>query len=164
MPIVLIGTGWVTSQNLRVIFGLFSTHFGEYCNFQILLNTLIVFLCRDGLMKMKGVYEANPALGDPMSIEGQLNECAHQLDKLQQDLQKYHSYLEDMRSDTAAPHGSPSAPHRKNKPLLQHTNNLLNGVHSRNHRYVAFNVLDARWSARTTKFLWIFQVDVTKMA
>lgn len=25
---------------------------------------------RDGLMKMKGVYEANPALGDPMTIEG----------------------------------------------------------------------------------------------
>merc|ERR1719336_2370802 len=27
---------------------------------------------RDGLMKMKTVYEANPALGDPMSIQGQL--------------------------------------------------------------------------------------------
>lgn len=25
---------------------------------------------KDGLMKMKGVYEANPALGDPMTIEG----------------------------------------------------------------------------------------------
>lgn len=25
---------------------------------------------RDGLMKMKGVYETNPALGDPMTIEG----------------------------------------------------------------------------------------------
>lgn len=25
---------------------------------------------RDGLMKMKGVYENNPALGDPMTIEG----------------------------------------------------------------------------------------------
>lgn len=24
---------------------------------------------RDGLMKMKGVYEANPALGDPRTIE-----------------------------------------------------------------------------------------------
>lgn len=24
---------------------------------------------RDGLMKMKTVYEANPALGDPMSIQ-----------------------------------------------------------------------------------------------
>lgn len=25
---------------------------------------------RDGLMKMKGVYESNPALGDPMTVEG----------------------------------------------------------------------------------------------
>lgn len=29
---------------------------------------------RDGLMKMKGVYEQNRALGDPLSIEGQLTE------------------------------------------------------------------------------------------
>ena len=29
---------------------------------------------RDGLMKMKGVYEQNRALGDPLSIEGQLSE------------------------------------------------------------------------------------------
>lgn len=28
---------------------------------------------KDGLMKMKGVYEANPALGDPMTVEGQGN-------------------------------------------------------------------------------------------
>ena len=27
---------------------------------------------RDGLMKMKTVYEANPALGDPMSIQGMI--------------------------------------------------------------------------------------------
>lgn len=26
---------------------------------------------RDGLMKMKGVYEANPALGDPRSVESE---------------------------------------------------------------------------------------------
>lgn len=24
----------------------------------------------DGLMKMKGVYETNPSLGDPMTVEG----------------------------------------------------------------------------------------------
>ncbi|KAL1131809.1 hypothetical protein AAG570_011421 [Ranatra chinensis] len=50
---------------------------------------------RDGLMKMKGVYEQNPNLGDPMSIEGQLNESGHRLDKLRQELHKYQSYLED---------------------------------------------------------------------
>lgn len=28
---------------------------------------------RDGLMKMKGVYEANPALGDPRSVESKIS-------------------------------------------------------------------------------------------
>lgn len=28
---------------------------------------------RDGLMKMKGVYEGNPALGDPRTIESKLS-------------------------------------------------------------------------------------------
>ena len=44
---------------------------------------------RDGLMKMKTVYEANPALGDPMSIQGQLTENGQILDKLRSDLRKY---------------------------------------------------------------------------
>ncbi|CAH1994305.1 unnamed protein product [Acanthoscelides obtectus] len=50
---------------------------------------------RDGLMKMKGVYEANPALGDPRTIESQLNECSHRLDKLHQELSRYQSFLEE---------------------------------------------------------------------
>ncbi|KAK0159734.1 hypothetical protein PV327_010818 [Microctonus hyperodae] len=50
---------------------------------------------RDGLMKMKGVYEQNPALGDPMSIEGQLNQSSHKLDKLGADLTKFQGYLDD---------------------------------------------------------------------
>lgn len=49
---------------------------------------------RDGLMKMKVVYEANSLLGDPMTIEGQLNESEHKLDKLNIDLKKYLNYLE----------------------------------------------------------------------
>lgn len=40
----------------------------------------------DGLMKMKGVYEGNSALGDPMTIEGQLNESGHKLEKLRAEL------------------------------------------------------------------------------
>lgn len=40
------------------------------------INTRIIqeTATRDGLMKMKGVYEQNRALGDPLSIEGQLTE------------------------------------------------------------------------------------------
>ncbi|XP_066153190.1 formin-binding protein 1-like isoform X3 [Euwallacea fornicatus] len=51
---------------------------------------------REGLMKMKGVYEGNPALGDPRTIESQLNECSHRLEKLQQDLVRYQGYLDEV--------------------------------------------------------------------
>ena len=44
---------------------------------------------RDGLMKMKQVYETNPALGDPMSIQGQLTDNGQRLDKLRSELKKY---------------------------------------------------------------------------
>lgn len=50
---------------------------------------------KDGLMKMKGVYEQNPALGDPMSIEGQLNQSNQKLDKLSAELIKFQGYLDD---------------------------------------------------------------------
>lgn len=49
---------------------------------------------RDGLMKMKGVYEANCQLGDPMTVEGQLNEAEHKLEKLKAELKKFQAYLE----------------------------------------------------------------------
>lgn len=79
---------------------------------------------RDGLMKMKGVYEANSALGDPMSIEGQLNECAHKLEKLRAELKRYQGYLEDATRGPIQPvqGSSPGGPR-----------GLLNGA-SRNHR------------------------------
>lgn len=49
---------------------------------------------RDGLMKMKVVYEANSLLGDPMTVEGQLNESEHKLEKYKSELVKYQTYLE----------------------------------------------------------------------
>ncbi|XP_076233495.1 formin-binding protein 1-like Cip4 isoform X1 [Calliopsis andreniformis] len=67
---------------------------------------------RDGLMKMKGVYEQNPALGDPMSIEGQLNQSSNKLDKLGAELAKFHGYLEEaMRAGVSL--SSPSQTPRK---------------------------------------------------
>lgn len=78
---------------------------------------------RDGLMKMKGVYEANPAMGDPMSVEGQLNASGHNLDKLRQELHKYQGYLEEMEG------GSPAGRRHYNAP--QHNN--INGL-QRQHR------------------------------
>lgn len=55
-------------------------------------------LARDGLMKMKVVYEANPLLGDPMSIEGQLTESENKLDRLKQELKKFQQLLDEANS------------------------------------------------------------------
>lgn len=62
----------------------------------------------DGLMKMKSVYEANSLLGDPMSVEGQLNESAHKLEKLKVEIRKYQQYLEQANSVQIAQHSPQS--------------------------------------------------------
>ncbi|CAD6241178.1 GSCOCG00009199001-RA-CDS [Cotesia congregata] len=67
---------------------------------------------RDALMKMKGVYEQNPALGDPMSIEGQLNQSGQKLDKLGTELIKFQGYLDDAIK-TGVGLSSPSQAQRK---------------------------------------------------
>ena len=53
-------------------------------------------------MKMKTVYEANPALGDPMSIQGQLTENGHRLDKLRSDFRRYQGWLEEADGSPAS--------------------------------------------------------------
>lgn len=45
---------------------------------------------------MQSVYQSNPNLGDPGAIEGQLRESIQRLQKLQQELQKYQTYLNEM--------------------------------------------------------------------
>ncbi|CAG5042177.1 unnamed protein product [Parnassius apollo] len=57
----------------------------------------------EGLMKMKGVYETNPTLGDPMTVEGQLNECCDKLKKLRAQLRKYEELLAEANSQLCAP-------------------------------------------------------------
>lgn len=61
----------------------------------------------DGLMKMKVVYESNSMLGDPMTVEGQLNESANKLEKLKAELRKFQTYLE--AADSAQ--NAQSSPH-----------------------------------------------------
>ncbi|XP_055913366.1 formin-binding protein 1-like isoform X8 [Eupeodes corollae] len=63
---------------------------------------------RDGLMKMKVVYEANPSLGNPMTIEGQLNASETNLTNLNDDLKKFQGYLEKANSAHVA-NNSPQA-------------------------------------------------------
>ncbi|XP_047514306.1 formin-binding protein 1-like isoform X3 [Pieris napi] len=57
----------------------------------------------EGLMKMKGVYEINPTLGDPRTVEGQLNECCDKLKKLKDQLRKYEVLLEEANNQVCAP-------------------------------------------------------------
>lgn len=57
----------------------------------------------EGLMKMKGVYETNPTLGDPMTVEGQLNECCDKLKKLRAQLRKYEELLAEANNQVCAP-------------------------------------------------------------
>ena len=59
-------------------------------SFQICQETA----ARDGLMKMKQVYESNPALGDPMSIQGQLTDNEQRLTKLQSEKKKFQVHLQ----------------------------------------------------------------------
>lgn len=63
---------------------------------------------RDGLMKMKVVYEGNSLLGDPMTVEGQLNESEHKLEKLKVELKKFQTYLEQANSVQIAQHSPQS--------------------------------------------------------
>jgi len=55
---------------------------------------------------MKGVYESNPALGDPMSTEGQLNECSQRIDKLNSDMAKYQGLLQEVECCNGSPAGT----------------------------------------------------------
>merc|ERR1719219_1307725 len=67
---------------------------------------------RDGLMKMKQVYESNPALGDPMSIQGQLTENGHRLDKLRSELKKFQDFLDELEGK------APNSPSMRNSSAL----------------------------------------------
>ncbi|XP_066940735.1 formin-binding protein 1 isoform X16 [Macrobrachium rosenbergii] len=83
---------------------------------------------RDGLLKMKEVYEGNPSLGDPMSITGQLTDSCQKIEKLRADLQRYQSLLEDV--DTlgtgGATSGGPSTPNS----LARHHSNVMSPHHN----------------------------------
>ncbi|KAI1289549.1 Formin-binding protein 1-like [Halotydeus destructor] len=58
---------------------------------------------RDGLMKMKAAYESNPSMGDPHSVEGQLAENGHRMEKLHSEHRKFSSYLEDAEGKPNTP-------------------------------------------------------------
>ncbi|XP_037560115.1 formin-binding protein 1-like isoform X1 [Dermacentor silvarum] len=65
------------------------------------INTLTQ--AREGLYKLKGSYEQNAALGDPQTIQGEINDIGAKLEKLQTDLEKYQNYLTEVDSQMATP-------------------------------------------------------------
>ncbi|XP_063604602.1 formin-binding protein 1 homolog isoform X3 [Penaeus indicus] len=87
---------------------------------------------RDGLLKMKEVYEGNPSLGDPMSIMGQLNDSCQRIEKLRADLKRYQDLLEDADGDPqgvggGAASGGPSTP---NASLARHHSTVMAPHHN----------------------------------
>ncbi|XP_068236405.1 formin-binding protein 1 isoform X4 [Palaemon carinicauda] len=83
---------------------------------------------RDGLLKMKEVYEGNPSLGDPMSITGQLTDSCQKIEKLRADLQRYQSLLEDVdtHGTGGATSGGPSTPNS----LARHHSSVMSPHHN----------------------------------
>ncbi|KAJ8367074.1 hypothetical protein AAFF_G00331290 [Aldrovandia affinis] len=49
----------------------------------------------EALVKMKDVYEKNPQMGDPSSLEPQISQTDHNMERLRGELQKYESWLTD---------------------------------------------------------------------
>ncbi|XP_058053550.1 formin-binding protein 1-like isoform X1 [Anopheles bellator] len=86
----------------------------------------------DGLMKMKGVYEANSMLGDPRTVEEQLNESVNRLDRLRIELQRYQKLLDQANSQTVSQH-SPQANRviQNGQRSSRHSNGSSN--HENNH-------------------------------
>ncbi|XP_055620894.1 formin-binding protein 1-like isoform X12 [Toxorhynchites rutilus septentrionalis] len=88
----------------------------------------------EGLMKMKGVYEANSLLGDPRSVEEQLNESVNKLDKLRLELQRYQKLLDQANSQTVIQH-SPQANRvvQNGQRSSRHSNGSSNHDHHDDH-------------------------------
>ena len=84
------------------------------------------FVRRDGLMKMKAAYEANPNMGDPNSVEGQLKENSHKMDKLQTELRKFVGYQDEM-DGLSIPNNTPNV---QKKSSQSSTHNNRNSIHS----------------------------------
>lgn len=86
----------------------------------------------DGLMKMKGVYEANSMLGDPRTVEEQLNESVNRLDRLRIELQRYQKLLDQANSQTCSQHSpQPNRVIQNGQRASRHSNGSSN--HENNH-------------------------------
>lgn len=83
------------SLDLKLTFELLisSANFSSYqhlCTGQKLYKTLLLLSeLSEALEKMKGVYEHNPQMGDPTSLEPQITETTQNIGRLRGELAKY---------------------------------------------------------------------------
>jgi hypothetical protein len=59
---------------------------------------------KDGLIKMKGVYESNSVLGDPQTVQNELKDCEHKLEKLKSELRRYQVLLDEVKNQQSLQH------------------------------------------------------------
>ncbi|KAJ7988342.1 hypothetical protein DPEC_G00322570 [Dallia pectoralis] len=80
---------------------------------------------KDALTKMKGVYEKNPQMGDPASVDPRLAEIAQNIEKLQFEVQKFEGWLAEVEGRLP----SKSDPPRRQSGLYdtQNSNNSTVG-------------------------------------
>uniref|UniRef100_A0A674CA74 Formin binding protein 1 n=1 Tax=Salmo trutta TaxID=8032 RepID=A0A674CA74_SALTR len=78
---------------------------------------------KDALTKMKGVYEKNPQMGDPASVDPRLVEMSMNIEKLQSEVQKFEGWLAEVEGRLP----SRSDPPRRQSGLYesQHSNSTM---------------------------------------
>lgn len=93
---------------------------------------------RQGLIKMKEVYEKNPNLGDPQSINGQLTENQSKLEKLQLEHEKYSKMLMEVVQQLGPSNGTPQSKKSHSSSISSASNLSMgsgvgNGLHHHHH-------------------------------
>ncbi|XP_076839608.1 thyroid hormone receptor interactor 10b isoform X2 [Brachyhypopomus gauderio] len=63
----------------------------------------------EALNKMKGVYEKNSQMGDPASLEPQINQTAHNINKLKGELSRYKTWLSETGDNSMLKNNQTSA-------------------------------------------------------
>lgn len=89
-------------------------------------------LLREALIKMKNAFEQNVKMGDPQSVNGQLSENSLKLEKLQTDLKKYQTMLQDVLNNINC---TPSSQKKSHSSSISSNSNLSVGSgHTPPHR------------------------------
>src|SRR5690349_15477895 len=76
---------------------------------------------REALLKMKNAFEANVKLGDPQSVNGQLSENNLKLEKLQGDLKRYQTMMQEVMSSI---NYTPSSAKKSHSSSISSASNL----------------------------------------